>query len=572
MHESHLLLAIGLSVISATILAYIAKFIKQPLIIAYIVAGIIIGPRIGFGWIADEGEIELISEIGLILLLFIIGLEIDLKKLAKAGKSVILTGILQVPISFAIGWFVLWLIGFTNADGQYSLLYLAFAIAISSTMIVVKLLYDKSELDTLPGRITLGVLVFQDIWAIIFLAVQPNLLDPQISILLGSFGKGVGLVILCLLMSKYVLPKFFYSIAKLPELILVASLAWCFLVCGLAQYAGLSKEMGALIAGVSISTFPYNLDVIAKVINIRDFFITLFFVALGMKIPVPTTNILVMAFAISFILMLTRFLSIYPILKSLKLGNRIALLPTINLSQISEFSLVICALGLSYGHISHDIVSFIVFTLVITATLSTYMIQGSHSIYVFLRSVLDKIGLKDDVESVEESQVEEKSVFILGFFKNASSIVYEIEKTQSKLKDQIRIIDFNPEVLGKLKEKGFDAQYGDISHLETLHHLGIHHAKVVVSTIPDSILRGTSNMNILRAVKQHAPEAKVIVTSEDIGNSLELYQAGAAYVIVPRLMVSTLLVPLLEKASLWNKPGTETPNYRGVKERTEILG
>lgn len=572
MHESHLLLAIGLSVISATILAYIAKFIKQPLIIAYIVAGIIIGPRIGFGWIANEGEIELISEIGLILLLFIIGLEIDLKKLAKAGKSVILTGILQVPISFAIGWFVLWLIGFTNADGQYSLLYLSFAIAISSTMIVVKLLYDKSELDTLPGRITLGVLVFQDIWAIIFLAVQPNLLDPQISILLGSFGKGVGLVILCLLMSKYVLPKFFYSIAKLPELILVASLAWCFLVCGLAQYAGLSKEMGALIAGVSISTFPYNLDVIAKVINIRDFFITLFFVALGMKIPVPTTNILVMAFAISFILMLTRFLSIYPILKSLKLGNRISLLPTINLSQISEFSLVICALGLSYGHISNDIVSFIVFTLVITATLSTYMIQASHPIYVFLRSMLDKIGLKDDVETVEESHVEEKSVFILGFFKNASSIIYEIEKTQSKLKDQIRIIDFNPEVLGKLKEKGFDAQYGDISHLETLHHLGIHHAKVVVSTIPDSILRGTSNMNILRAVKQHAPEAKVIVTSEDIGNSLELYQAGAAYVIVPRLMVSTLLVPLLEKASLWNKPGTETPNYRGVKERTEILG
>lgn len=571
MHESNLLMAIGLSVIAATLLAYIAKFIKQPLIIAYIVAGIIIGPKIGFGWIVDEAEIELISEIGLILLLFIIGLEIDLKKLAKAGKSVILTGILQVPISFAIGWFILWLIGFSNSDGQYDLLYLSFAIAISSTMIVVKLLYDKSELDTLPGRITLGVLVFQDIWAIIFLAVQPNLLDPQISVLLSSFGKGVGLVVICLLMSKYVLPKFFYSIAKLPELILVASLAWCFLVCGLAQYAGLSKEMGALIAGVSISTFPYNLDVIAKVINIRDFFITLFFVALGMKIPVPTTQILLIAFAISITLMITRFFSVFPILKSLKLGNRIALIPTLNLSQISEFSLVICALGMTYGHIGESIVSFIVFTLVITATLSTYMIQGSHSIYTSMRTLLTKIGLKDSVETTDESHVDEKSIYFLGFFKNASSIIYEIEKNHSKLKDQIRVIDFNPEVLGKLKEKGFDAQYGDISHLETLHHLGIHHAKVVVSTIPDSVLRGTNNLNILRAVKQHAPEAKVIVTSEDISNSLELYQAGAAYVIVPRLMVSSLMVPLLEKAASWTKPGIETPNYRGVKERSEII-
>lgn len=571
MHETQLLNAIGISIIAATVLAFIARFVKQPLIIAYIVAGIIIGPKIGFGWISSEDDIELISEIGLILLLFIIGLEIDLKKLRNAGKSVILTGILQAPLSFVLGWVFLSLLGFSNSGGSYELLYLSFAICISSTMIVVKLLYDKSELDTLPGRITLGVLVFQDIWAIIFLAIQPNLLDPQITVLLASFAKGIGLVVLCLLLSKYVLPKFFYSIAKLPELILVASLAWCFLICGLAQVAGLSKEMGALIAGISISTFPYNLDVIAKVINIRDFFITLFFVALGMKIPVPTPAILGTAFAISFILMLTRALSIPPILKSLKLGNRIALLPTINLSQISEFSLVICALGMSYGHISEHIVSLIVFTLVITATLSTYMIQGSHSIYTLMRSVLSLAGIKDKVETVESDSIEQKSIFFLGFFKNASSIIYEIEKQGSKLKDQIRIIDFNPEVLAKLKEKGFDAQYGDISHLETLHHLGIHHAKVVVSTIPDSVLRGTSNLNILKAVKQHAPESKIIVASEDISNSLELYELGADYVIVPRLIVSAQMVQMFEKATSWTKPGINTPNYHGIKERVEII-
>lgn len=571
MEESPLLFAIGISVVIATVLAYIAKFAKQPLIIAYIVAGVIIGPKIGFGWVSSEAEIEIISEIGLILLLFIIGLEIDLKKLANAGKSVILTGLLQVPLSFAIGWVFLTLLGFSNSSGSYALLYLSFAISISSTMIVVKLLYDKSEMNTLPGRITLGVLVFQDIWAIIFLAIQPNLLDPQISVLLGSFAKGVGLVVVCLVMSKYVLPKFFYSIAKLPELILVASLAWCFLVCGLAQFAGLSAEMGALIAGISISTFPYNLDVIAKVVNIRDFFITLFFVGLGMKIPVPTFDVLGISFAISIILILTRFLSVFPILKMLKLGNRISLLPSINLSQISEFALVIGSLGLAYQHISETIVAYVVFTLVITATLSTYMIQGSHTIYLFLNKILTSIGIKEVDEDTKEDGMSEKNIFILGFYKLASSFIHEIEKNNSKLKDQIRVIDFNPVVLQKLKDRGFDAQYGDIANIETLHHLGIHHAKVVMSTIPDSILRGTNNTNILKTIKQHSPNTKVIVTSEELQQTIELYEDGADYVIVSRLLMATQLVPLIEKADSWTKPGIETPNYKNINERDEVV-
>src|SRR5207244_13433215 len=186
---------------------------------------------------------------------------------------------------------------FLIEDGGFGVLYLAVCLAISSTMIVVKLLYDKFELDTLPGRITLGVLIFQDLWAIVVLAIQPNLLKPEFFPLLESIARVVVLVSLSLVISKTVLPRLFHTVAKVPELVLIGSLAWCFIVCAAGNAVGLSREMGALIAGISISTFPYNLDVVAKVISIRDFFVTLFFVALGMQIPMPTPGILFVALA-----------------------------------------------------------------------------------------------------------------------------------------------------------------------------------------------------------------------------------------------------------------------------------
>jgi Kef-type K+ transport system membrane component KefB len=568
MHNSDLSSAIAISVIAATAVAFIARFVRLPLLIAYIIAGVIIGSKIGFGWIDSEEHIEHVSEIGLILLLFIIGLEIDLKKLLKAGKAVLLTGGLQVPICLALSFGFLWLIGIT---GGYDLLYLSFCLSLSSTMIVVKMLYDKHEIDTLAGRITLGVLVFQDIWAILFLAIQPNLNNPDVQTVVLSFAKGVGLVGMCLLLSRYALPKFFHAIAKLPEFMLVASLAWCFATCAMAQAAGLSKEMGALIAGVSISTFPYNLDVIAKVINIRDFFITLFLVALGMKIPMPTLEVLLIGTLLSALLILTRFLSIFPILYFLRLGNRVSILSSINLSQISEFALVISSLGVAYHHISEVTVSYVVFTLVITAVLSTFWIEKSHESFLVLNRLLSKVGLRETLSETEISEHSNKRIFVLGFYKIASSLVYEIEQSQTPIRNAFRFVDFNPEVLEKLRAKGIDAQYGDIAHIETLHHLGIHHAEIVVSTVPDALLKGTTNLNILKAVKTHAPHAKTILISEDLQTTVALYEAGADYVVMPRIRAATNLLEMIERASSWSRKGTETLSYKEFKTRSEIL-
>lgn len=548
---------VGIAILSATIMAYIGHIIKQPLLLSYILAGVVIGPLVGFGFVKDINDVETISHFGLILLLFLIGLEIDIKKLKEAGKSMIISGFLQFPITAIIGVGFFLLIGYNLIGQKYDLFYLSACCALSSTAIVVKLLYGKFEIDTLAGRITLGILVFQDIWAIILLGIQPNLTNPEILQILLSFLKGFLLIFFSMITSKYILPKLFKSIAKVPELVLVSSLAWCFLVCGLAYYSNLSIEMGALIAGVSISTFPYNLDVIAKVVNIRDFFVTLFFVSLGMQIPNPFNDlsILITASVASAFLIISRIIVIFPILYFLKNGLRISLLTSINLSQLSEFSLVIAALGVSAGHISRDTLSVIIFIFVITSITSTYMIKYNDFIQKKLALIFKKIGFKSFkdtavIKEEEEKLSSEKDIAILGFHRTASSLLYEIINNERfskiSLKDKLVVVDFNPEVYQSLQTIGIKVIYGDISHLDTLIHAGIKNAKVVISTIPDTILVGTNNLKLIKHARNICPEAKIIVTAESIERALNMYAEGADYVIIPRILSAQNIMSVVE--------------------------
>jgi Kef-type K+ transport system membrane component KefB len=549
-----LITSIGISTLAATILAFVGHAAKQPLLLAYIAAGVIIGPQIGFGFVASEADIQVIAEIGLILLLFMIGLEIDMRKLKESGKSLILSGFLQFILCTAMGLGFFKVLGY-GIGGTYDLLYLAVCCALSSTAIVVKLLYGKFELDTLAGRLTLGILVFQDIWAIIVLSVQPNLTNPDVLLILWSFAKGGLLVVVSLLLSEYVLPPLFRAVAKHPEIVLVASLGWCFFVAGLAGYLGLSLEMGALIAGVAISTFPYNLDVIAKIVSIRDFFITLFFVALGMVIPNPLENLsmLVIAALAALFLIASRFLSIYPLLYYLKNGNRISLLTAINLSQISEFSLVIASLGFAAGHIGKEILSIIVFIFVLTSISSTYMIQYSDPLQKWLSKLLPRLGFKDITTGPEDfAAVQQTDIVLLGFFRVASSLLHALHDWAAQqgipydeFKEKLAVIDFNPDVHTRLRAYGIKAIYGDVSHMETLHHAGVHDAKIVLSTIPDNILTGTNNLRLLRQLRSVCPHAKIIVTAENIDRALHMYAAGADYVLLPRLLAAQHLLPIL---------------------------
>ena len=581
MHQTlDLLSSIGICVTAAAILALGASKLGQPLILAYLLAGVVIGPELGLGWIPDQQSIHSVAEMGLILLLFLIGMELDLKKLVAAGKPVIVTGIFQFLLCAALGMGFFRALGFRMSSSDFGLLYLSVCLSMSSTMIVVKLLYDKFELDTLPGRITLGVLIFQDIWAIVILAIQPNLLNPHLTPLLGSLGKSVLLVGVTLATSRWVLPGLFRSVAKQPELMLVASLAWCFAVCGASSYVGLSREMGALIAGVSLSTFPYNLDVMAKVISIRDFFVTLFFVALGMQIPAPTWNVFGLALVGSGFLIVSRLLTIFPLLRSMQLGHRASLLPAINLAQISEFSMVIGALGVMHHHIPKQLVSVLVFIFVITSVASTYLIGHNDAIARWLSARLKAAGLKDlDAElkaGADEGGRNNKDVVVLGFYYQASALVYEWERIagangRNPMLDRMLVIDFNPQVHAELKRRGIACIYGDLAHMETLHHAHIEHAALIVLTIPDSILRGTGNSRLLRQARRLSPAAKVIATAERVSQALELYAEGADYVFLPHLHSAQQRAQIIEAALNKGIEALRTAHIPELRLRKEVL-
>jgi Kef-type K+ transport system membrane component KefB len=546
-----LLSAIGICTGAAALIAAVTWRFKQPLIIAYLATGVIIGPNIGLKLVNNRESIEIVAEIGLILLLFVIGLEIDLRKMASGGAAVLLTGALQVPICIALGLGFFALIGVRNETGNTALIYLAACMSLSSTLVVVKILNDKFELDTLPGRITLGVLVIQDLWAVGMLAVQPNLLNPNLGPLLGSLLRGAILVGAGFAIAKYVLPYLFRSIAKAPELVLVTALGWCFFMAGAASAIGLSREMGALIAGVSLSTFPYTVDVAAKAVSIRDFFVTLFFVALGMQITIPSVSVLVLALAASAFVIVSRVV-VVPILYALRLGLRTSIVPAINLAQVSEFSIVIASLGLSMGQIKQDVLTVVIISFALTSVVSTYMINFSHPIQKLLAGLFKAVGLKDLAATATDGEKpeEHKPVIFLGFFRDTSSILYEFEHegdvAESKaFIEKIQVIDFNPTVMRELGRKGIKVVYGDIAHVDTLRHAGVEHATLVVSSITDDVLRGTSNLRLLRGVKGLAPKAHVVLTTEHIPQALKFYEAGADFVFIPRLYSSAACARIL---------------------------
>ncbi|EKO15396.1 cation:proton antiporter [Leptospira kirschneri] len=538
-HSLSLLNDIALSIIFATFFSHIARITKQPLILGYVAGGLLLGPNLGLSLVINEESIELISEIGLILLLFIIGLEIDLKELARMGKSMFVLGIVQFVFCVLFGlFFFQWILA--GSTGRFDLLYFAIALAISSTMIVVKLLHDKFEVSTIAGRLTIGVLVLQDIWAIIFMGVQPNLQNPQILKIAGSLGIGLVLICVSFLISRFFLSKLFHAAASKPELILITSIAWCFLLCGFAEKAGLSKEMGALIAGVSIAAFPYGADVIAKLSGIRDFFITLFFVALGMKIPIPSIQILSVSLIAVVFVIFSRVITVAtPVYLSGK-GLRAGIVAGLNLAQISEFSLVILSLGMGYGHISKELESTVLTSMILASVVSTYIILFNDPISRFILKILNMVGLKEkeDEEDQTESHItgqSKRDIVILGYFRIAQGLLEGIEREKPEWLNRILIVDFNPVFRQSLEAKGIRWAYGDLANPETLHHLGIEEAKYVICTISDMILKGTTSRRLLESLKVicHRTQPSIILTTDDVQEAEILVKSGAAHVIVP---------------------------------------
>jgi Kef-type K+ transport system membrane component KefB len=545
--EHGLVTDIAFCIIAAWVVAVATQVLKQPLLLAYLVAGFIIGPH-GFAWIKDEHSIATISEIGLSLLLFMIGLEIDLRRMLSAGWVISITAAVQIIGCVLFGWLVFGLIG--PAANRLEALYLAVAVAMSSTVIIVKILYDKRELETLAGRITLGVLVLQDVATILFLAIQPNLKNPAIGLMAGAVGHVILLVAVAFLASRFVLPPVFKFIARLPELVLVGALAWCFAMAGFADWLGLSSAMGALIAGVMVSTFPYTLDVVAKVTSIRDFFVTLFFVGLGMEIPVPTWAYALWTLFLCLVLVGSRLATVFPVLYAMRQGYRVSLLPAINLCQMSELSLVLLALGHTSGDVSSNIIGIAAFSFALLAVDSTYAIFKNDFILKKTTPWLNKLGFRDlDLDApAAGTEHPPGSICLLGFSWTASSLLEEIENNRPDLVPEIVVIDFNPVVHERLKQRKIRAVYGDITARDVLHHAGAAHAKVIICSLPNMVLKGADNLKILRQLRELNPAGHIIVHAELLADVPALYAAGASYVSTPRLLEATDLLQVVVAA------------------------
>jgi len=551
-HEVTLLQDIALAIIFAALLAHLAHRVRQPLLLGYIAGGVLLGPNLGLGLVDSEANIELISEIGLILLLFIIGLEIDLRELRRLGRSMLGLGVVQFVINVLLGLgFFAWL-GYWWGNGNFDLLYLAVVTSLSSTLIVVKLLRDKFELKLLPGRLTLGVLVMQDIWAIVFMAVQPNLADPGVLRIAQSIGGGILLVVAAFAVSRYLLARLLDSASPWPELVLISAVAWCFGLSGLAQTLGLSREMGALIAGLSISAFPYGSDVISKVAGVRDFFVTLFFVALGMKVPVPNLDLLGEAALIVLFVLVSRFIAVVPVVGLLGNGLHAGLVTFLNLAQISEFSLVIITLGVGYGHVSEHLGSLVLTSMILTSVLAPYIITSNDRIARRLLRLLPdrRVGADPRALSTDpaDSGSPTRDVILLGHFRIAEAVLDMIEQQLPHLKARITVVSAENQPGREVQRRGFQWAYGDLANPEALEHIGIADARVIATTVSDTFLKGPNTRRLVKTLRRMAPNAIIVMTGEEKTDAEELREAGADHVLIPGEITGDRLVTLLRAA------------------------
>jgi Kef-type K+ transport system membrane component KefB len=561
---------IVICIIAAWVVAVVCQVFRQPLLMAYLLAGFAIGPN-AFKLVTNQKSIDEISSIGLILLLFMIGLEMDLKKMFGAGKAITITAASQI-----VGCILLGLLFFSIpglSANHLEALYLAVAAAMSSTIIIVKILYDKRELETLAGRITLGVLVLQDLVCIMFLAIQPNLKDPSAMQFVMAFGKVLLLVAVAYVTSRFLLPPIFRFIARQPELVLIGALAWCFAMAGLAGELGLSHEMGALIAGVMISTFPYTLDIVAKVSSLRDFFVTLFFVGLGLSIPIPTLSLIGGMLILSAFLIVSRLLTVFTPLYKMKMGHRISLLPAVNLCQMSELSLVLLALGRPSGDVSERSMSIAALAFAFLALDSTYAIWKNEYILSKTSNILTLMGLPDlaKTEVASSDSESKKRIFILGFSWTASSLFEEIMLKKPTLLPEIQVVDFNPQVNERLRQRGAHVVYGDIGQRDVLLHAGVAEAETIICSLPDMILKGTSNLKLLRQLRELNPTAKIVVNAERLAHIPDLYAAGANYVTAPRLLEAAELVAVIEAADKDMLDQKRVAQVASLEERDEVI-
>jgi Kef-type K+ transport system membrane component KefB len=536
-----LIVDLGIVFIAAAIFGVLIKALRLPLIIAYILAGIILGNSF-LGIITDKEIIENLSTLGIALMLFMVGLELHWNKIKEFSKTVLIVGLGQIVISGTLGY------GLALAFGLSSIpaLYVALCLTFSSTVVAVKLLGDKRDLNSLYGKIAIGVMLIQDIVAVLALIFLYGVIDVNIQGVaiasLIALLKG-GLLLGVVLFFRYTfLPAVFRDMATSTELLLIASLGWAFVMALIAHLLGFGLEMGAFLAGVAVATLPYSFEISAQIKSIRDFFITLFFATLGLNVvlDVANWNIAQIVILILFVV-IGQALIIMTIMGLLGFRRRTSFQVAVTLAQISEFSLIIIALGVIRGDISQLLASQLTIMGIITIIISTILIENLDQIYHHLARYLkifekSSAPFRDDKIKVP---VELKDhIIIFG----ADHIGKQVLDALKRRHHNMLVVDFNPTIIKRLHEKGIPAIYGDMGDPEFINALGLERASMIISTIHDF----HDNLNLVKRINKVNKNSIIYVMANTPEQGIELYRAGAERVILPASLVSDLYSELIK--------------------------
>lgn len=518
---------ISLVLIFGTLFGTFAKLLKQPMIPAYILAGVILGPSVLH--IIREGELlEALSTFGIAFLLFLVGMELDIRKFFKTSKVAFVVGTAQMIFAAGIGYVIIRLLGFTSSAA----IFLAVALAFSSTIVVLKLLGERKETDSLYGQIVIGIMLTQDFFAVTILILFTVFTgDATGTELIANFFstivKAVLMFTIALISSKYILNYAFKYFARSNELLVLGSICWCLVFAILSVSLGFSIEVGALLAGVSLSYLPYTLEISHRVKSIRDFFLPIFFAVLGGQLVFSGASQIFTTTAIlsTLVVVVSPMIVLFALLW-FGYRSRPSFKAAIAIGQISEFSFILVHLGFTAGIVEHDIVSLVALIGLVTMTLSSYMIEYADWLYQFFRPILKKFERSTVAERLELLPDELINHAVLFGY---STMGYKIREMFEKLQVDLVVIDHNPDIIQKLQLTKIPHFYGSISDDEVLEKAKVKNAQYIVSTIPYK--EGT--VRLLDYIKDHQIKSKVIVVAFSIDDAIEYYSKGADFVIHP---------------------------------------
>jgi Kef-type K+ transport system membrane component KefB len=523
--------SLGIITVSAAVMVVIGRALKMPAIVVYLLCGILIGPCLG--WVGIEEGLELVSETGIALLLFLVGLELSISKVRDVGKVAVLAGFVQVFATAGLGFSLASLLGFNLTQA----VFLAIALTFSSTVVVVKLLEEKGELESLYGRIAIGVLLVQDVVVILLLTFLAGMSgDSAEGLDIGAIGSGLlkafaGMAVLLVVAmgaSRFVLPKPFKWAARSPEVMLIWALSWCFLMVFGAHAFHLSLEVGAFLAGMSLAQLPYNENLRRRVHPLMNFFVAVFFVTLGIRIDLGgATEHLGAVMGFSAFILIGKPVLFLLILGWLGYGRKTAFLTGATLAQTSEFSFILAGLAMGKGLIGGEIMLVSALVGVVTIGVSAYMIIYNHGLYAWLLRMgllkwkfLDgKPQMTDQI--VHAGEGHKNHVIVVGM----NSLGRELVKRLHEKGEEVLAIDTDP-----LKLEGLPGNLlmGSVGYLSVLQEAGFSNAKLIVSALQ---IEETNDLLAYRAKSVGVPCAIHVIDLSVVENLLDL---DADYLMVSK--------------------------------------